>query len=29
MGSIRRRDVALKAIAMHMLEHGKVLTKRE
>ena len=27
--SIKRRDIALKAIAMQMLEEGKVLTKRE
>ena len=29
MGSIRRRDVAIQAAAMAMLEEGKVLTKRE
>ena len=29
MGSIRRRDVAIRAAAMIMLEQGKVLTKRE
>ena len=29
MGSIRRRDVAIKAAAMIMLEQGKVLSKRE
>ena len=27
--SIKRRDIALKAIAMQMLEEGKILTKRE
>ena len=27
--SSKRRDIALKAIAMQMLEEGKVLTKRE
>ena len=29
MGSIRRRDVAIRAAAMVMLEQGKVLSKRE
>ena len=29
MGSIRRRDVAIRAAAMIMLEQGKVLSKRE
>ena len=29
MGSIRRRDVAIQAAAMAMLEEGKVLTKKE
>ncbi len=29
MGSIRRRDIAIQAAAMAMLEEGKVLTKRE
>ena len=29
MGSIRRRDVAIRAAAMVMLEEGKVLTKKE
>ena len=29
MGSIRRRDVAIRAAAMAMLEEGKVLSKRE
>ena len=29
MGSIRRRDVAIEAAAMVMLEEGKVLTKKE
>ena len=29
MGSIRRRDIAIKAAAMAMLEEGKVLSKRE
>ena len=29
MGSIRRRDVAIRAAAMAMLEEGKVLNKRE
>lgn len=27
--SIRRREVALKSLAMQMLEEGKILTKRE
>ena len=29
MGSIRRRDVAIEAAAMIMLEEGKVLSKKE
>jgi len=29
MGSVRRRDMALQSISMHMLEAGKVLSKRE
>ena len=29
MGSIRRRDVAIQAAAMVMLEEGKVLSKKE
>ena len=29
MGSIRRRDVAIRTAAMVMLEEGKVLTKKE
>ena len=29
MGSIRRRDVAIEAAAMVMLEEGKVLSKKE
>ena len=29
MGSIRRRDVAIQAAAMAMLEEGRVLTKKE
>ena len=29
MGSIRRRDVAIRTAAMAMLEEGKVLTKKE
>ncbi len=29
MGSIRRRDVAIQAAAMAMLEEGKVLTRKE
>ena len=29
MGSIRRRDVAIRAAAMAMLEEGKVLSKRD
>jgi len=29
MGSIRRRDVAIQAAAMIMLEEGKVLSKKE
>ena len=29
MGSIRRRDVAIEATAMIMLEEGKVLSKKE
>ena len=27
--SIKRREVALKSLAMQMLEDGKILTKRE
>ena len=29
MGSIRRRDVAIEAAAMIMLEEGKVLSKKD
>ena len=29
MGSIRRRDIAIQAAAMVMLEEGKVLSKKE